>query len=229
MRKFMVILALSLSLLGAETLRIGAGAGYKNFVEELISNFENGSKTQGVYANISSVVAQARNSDIKVIIGDESFLNTQNLSKIRVVNLGRGKLVVAYAKGLNLGDLKALESSEIKRVSIPDFKKAIYGIAGSEAIKNSGISVSKKLIVTSTVPQASSYIVTGEVEAGFINLTAALNLKGKIGGYLLVDEALYNPIKISAYELKGCDELCLEFTEFLASDRAKEIAKKHGL
>ncbi len=146
-------------------------------------------------------------------------------------NLGVGKLVLIYPKDRNLTKLKDLEMDEFKRISIPDIENAIYGIAAKEVIHSANLKIYDKLLMVSTVPQASSYIVTSEVDAGFVNLTAALNLEDKIGGYLVVDEDFYSPIKISVYEMSYCQnsKVCQAFLEFIQTDKARKIIQKHGL
>jgi molybdate transport system substrate-binding protein len=81
-----------------------------------------------------------------------------------------------------------------------------------------------------TVPQVATYLINGEVDVGFINLSVALIHKDRLGGYILIDELSYAPIYIVAATLKkeGCSEIG-EFVEFLKSDYSKKILKDSGL
>ncbi|NLY04117.1 MAG: molybdate ABC transporter substrate-binding protein [Campylobacter sp.] len=234
MRKFLLVFVLILLTAvssNAENIRIASGAGYKNVVMELVENFEYKDNVESIFANIKQISTQAKNSDIALVVGDEKFLNGENLGAVSIRNLGVGKLVLIYPKDRNLTKLKDLEMDEFKRISIPDIENAIYGIAAKEVIHSANLKIYDKLLMVSTVPQASSYIVTSEVDAGFVNLTAALNLEDKIGGYLVVDEDFYSPIKISVYEMSYCQnsKVCQAFLEFIQTDKARKIIQKHGL
>ena len=85
--------------------------------------------------------------------------------------------------------------------------------------------------MVATVPQVSAYLVSGEVDAGFINLTEALGVRERIGGYLEIDRALYSPIRIVGGIVKGFEhqESVEALATFLKSDEAREILGKHGL
>lgn len=68
------------------------------------------------------------------------------------------------------------------------------------------------------------------MDAGFINLTDAIGLGQRIGGYTILENG-YSPIKIVAATVKGHEnnpEL-KAFNNFLASDKAKQIFNQFGL
>jgi molybdate transport system substrate-binding protein len=147
--------------------------------------------------------------------------------------IGRGKLVAAFAKGLRFEDPADITRGDITRVAMPDPKKAIYGRAADEFITSTGIrmQVQDKLLVVATVPQVSSYVLSKEVDVGFINLTDALAIEHRIGGIILVDQKLYEPIIIVAGILENAPnpEPLARFAKFLDTGEARSIARKHGL
>ena len=116
---------------------------------------------------------------------------------------------------------------------MPREGKAIYGIAGMEAIKSYGYSetLSGKLTQVATVPQVVSYLLTGEADAGFINLTEALANKDKLGGYLVIPDDKYKEIIIVAGVVKGFQDNpdLKKFSDFLQSGEAQAIFQKYGL
>jgi len=128
--------------------------------------------------------------------------------------------------------LTDLTKPEVKRVAMPDAAKAIYGIAGQEALAKAGLAdaLKAKLLIVATVPQVMTYVVTGEVDAGLANLTDTLGQAGQIGGYFVVDQALYSPISIGAGVLAGQQTPeAAAFLGFLTSPQGKDLARKHGL
>lgn len=220
----------------AEKLTVAAGAGYKKMVIELSKAFTGaqGIEVEQIYGNMGQTIAQAKNSGlVDCIIGDKRFLENSDLELSAMHEVGRGKLVAAFAKGVELKDPLDIVRKDITRVSHPDPKKAIYGRAADEFLHNSGVykKVKDKLLVVATVPQVSAYVLSKEVDVGFINLTDALGIEDKVGGTLLVDQEYYSPIVIVAGALATAPNAnALEaFAKFLATDQAKRIAAKHGL
>lgn len=242
MRRILLIL-LCIAFIGAQTasaeaekLTVAAGAGYKKMVTELAGAFTaaTGIEVEQIYGNMGQTLAQAKNSGlVDCVIGDKRFLDKSDLAFSDMPEVGRGKLVAAFAEGVALEDPKDIQREDITRVAHPDPKKAIYGRAANEFLQNTELydGVKEKLLVVATVPQVSSYVLSKEVDVGFINLTDALGIEDKIGGYLLVDQEYYSPIIIVAGALTSApnSEALAAFAEFLATDTAKEIAAKHGL
>jgi len=220
----------------AEPVMVASGAGYKKLVTELAAAYEKqtGQKLELVFGNMGQVVAQAKGSGkIQVIIGERGFLEHSGLAFSAFHDLGRGALVLAWPKGRSLAGLNDLAGAGVARVAMPDPKKAIYGVAGTQALEKAGLTqkVQGKLLVVATVPQVTTYLVLGEVDAGLTNLTDVMDLGGKIGGYLKVDPNLYAPVVIGAGVLSGAGnaQSVGGFTAFLASPQARAIVKKHGL
>lgn len=229
--------ALSLtSPAAAGQLTVAAGAGYKKMVTELLEAFTqaHGIEVQQIYGNMGQVIAQAKNSGIvDCVIGDQRFLENADIELTAMHEVGRGRLVAAVASGVELTDLKDIVRPDITRIAHPDPNQAIFGRAADEFLRNSGLydKVSERLLVVATVPQVSSYVISKEVDVGFINLTDALGIEDKIGGILRVDQQYYSPIIIVAGFLSTAPkrDLLEEFAKFLATDKAKAIAEKHGL
>lgn len=231
---FLLLFAL-VTVAQAEPLTVASGAGYKKLVLELAAAFEakTGKKVELIFGNMGQVVAQAKASGkVHMIIGEQSFLKQAGLALASFTEMGRGTLVVAWPKGQQLASLEDLAKPDVKRVAMPDPAKAIYGIAGKEALARAGLAekLGGKLLVVATVPQVTTYVVTGEVDAGLTNLTDVMGLGGQIGGFFKVDQTLYTPISIGAGVLAGSQsQEAAAFVAFLGSAQARELAQKHGL
>lgn len=217
-------------------LTIAAGAGYKKMVAELGKAFtaESGIEVEQIFGNMGQTVAKAKNSGlVDCVIGDQRYLDGADLPIVTKHEIGRGKLVAIYAKGLRITSPEDVQRDDVTRVAMPDPKKAIYGRAGDAYLRNAGLmdKVKDKLFIVATVPQVSSYVLSKEVDMGFINLTDALAIKDKIGGMFMVDQKYYSPIVIIAAALNTAPntEQLDAFTTFLASEKAREIATRHGL
>lgn len=239
MRRIVLTLALVLCLAGnafAENLLVAAGAGYKKLVTDLAAAFEkqSGVKPELSFGNMGQVTTQAKAGGvIDVIVGEKGFLEAAGLQFAGLAPIGRGILVVAWPKGKTLAAATDVAKPEVKRLAMPDPKKAIYGKAASQFLEKSGLAktVADKLLVVGTVPQVTTYVVSGEVDAGFVNRTDVMNLGEAIGGYLEVDPSQYAPIEIVAETMANAPNAAAakKFAAFLATPAAKEIAKKHGM
>lgn len=220
----------------AEPLTIAAGAGYKKLVTELAKVYQatSGIAPELVFGNMGQIVAQAKGSGVvDVVIGEKGFLEKAELPFASFTDIGRGVLVVAWPKGKTLAAPADVAKPEVKRLAMPDPEKAIYGKAGAQFLEHAGLTaaVKDKLLVVATVPQVTTYLLSGEVDAGFVNRTDVLDLGDAIGGYLEVDQSEYTPIVIGAGVLTNAKngDGAKAFAAFLASDAARDVAKRHGM
>ena len=237
MRKLVMMLlvfAVSLSVY-AEDLRIAAGAGYKNLVENWAQLYESktGKKVERMYGNMGQVAAQVKlGGGICGVIGEEGFLKTSGVNYVSYSPIGKGILVLATRKGLTITSPEDLTKPEFAKIAIPDTQKAIYGKAGLQLINNKKIAaeVSPKLTPAGTVPRSGSYAVTGEADAAFINITFANANKDKLGTILMITEG-YNPLDITEATVAGCENNAdlKEFIGLLSTPEMKQIVKKNGL
>ncbi len=225
---------LGLSAVAAD-LTVAAGAGYRKPVLRLIEMYrEGGGETVvAAFGNMQQIVAQAQASgDIALLIGDEKFLRKVDfLTDFQT--LGNGKMALAWPKGrAAIAPETGLTQPAIGRIALPDPEKAVYGLAADEWLKHKGLfaAVRAKLIHTATVPQVASYLVAGEVDAGFINVTDAIGLGESIGGYVVIEDG-YSPIRIVAATVKGRedDPRLRSFLAFLRSARAAELLRSFGM
>jgi len=84
--------------------------------------------------------------------------------------------------------------------------------------------------VVATIPQTASYLISGEAEAGFLNLTHALNVQKKIGTFFEVNPELYSPIRLVLALLTSASTPKMDaFLKFLDTPEAKRILHKYGL
>lgn len=233
MMKKLLLVSLMGLFLHADAVKIASAAGYKKPVMEVIAAFEKrGEKVEALFGNMRQVITQAKNGRIEVVIGDKIFLEKSGLPIRGYQPIGKGKVVLAYSKKSHLNGVEDLTKGEIKKVAIPQPKKAIYGSAGEAFLRHENLyeKIENKLYIVAKVPQVVAYLVTGEVDAGIINLTAALANKERLGGYILADEQSYAPIEITAARLDRCKNgSCGAFLKFLGTPAAQEIFRKYGL
>ena len=223
------------TFLCADSLKIAVGAGYKKPLSEVIKAYEKHNiSVDAMYGNMAQIFAHAKQEEVSLVIGDKKFLEKQKeLSFKAYHSLGFGKAVIIFAKGMKIGRPEDIAQNSVKKIAIPEPKKAIYGDAAMEFLNHSKLydTLKERLVIVATVPQVSTYVSTNEVDAGILNLTEALNAGEKIGGYIEIPQNLYTPIEIVAGSLDTCssDKACASFLTFLSSAEAKAIFTKYGL
>ena len=218
MKKVLFLLMASALLLGAETLNVASAKGYKKPMTKLFKQFEatSGISVTPIFGNMRQVISQTELSGkVSVVVGDRAFLERSSLQVASMLPLGNGRLVLAYPKGSSLARIDAIADAEVKKIAMPDPKKAIYGKAATQYLKNSGLEakVGGKLLTVGTVPQVSSYLIAGEI------------------GYIEADQKLYTPIHIVCAVVAGHegDKSVAAFSAFLKTAEARAILEASGL
>jgi len=231
-----MMLGLCAGTVHAQTITVAAGAGYRAVVDELAEIYarENGVRVERIYGNMGQVTAQARSGGVvDLVVGDKRYLDGASLHSSAEYEVGRGRLVLAVATGVRFDSLSDLSAQHIGRIGIPDPERAMFGIAATEFLNNSGQHerLFSKLIQVGTVPQVSSYLVTGEVDVGFINETDARAINDRIAAYQRIDEELYSPILIMAKIMNDAPNPAeaRRFGRFLAGRAAREAVEQHGM
>jgi molybdate transport system substrate-binding protein len=232
-----LILAVPASAWADTDIVLAAGAGYKKMVNALNAAYrkKTGNTLDLIYGNMGRVTTLAKESGkVDIVLGDQQYLlHRASLAVTDKTELGRGKLVLAFAKGSQFSKVADLDNPEAGRIAMPDASKAIYGKAAREYLTKTGRlpGIKPRLVEVATVPQVFSYLATGEVDMGFLNLTHALNVKDKLGGYEILDEKDYSPISIIAAILTSSEnkERARAFIEFVKTDEAQAIVRENGL
>ncbi|THF64700.1 molybdate ABC transporter substrate-binding protein [Pseudothauera nasutitermitis] len=223
--------------LAQEALLVAAGAGYRRPVTELAQDFErrSGVKVEQLYGHMGQILGQvAQGGKVAVVFGDRAFLeNAPNVQFARYLPAGAGRLVVAWPREKTLASVDDLAGAGVGRVALPDPVHAVYGKAAIQFLERSGLRarIGERLVPVSTVPQVSSYLVSGDVDAGFINLTDALGIAERIGGYLEIDQKLYDPVDIVIGVVGGQEHNAAvqALATYLGSSEARAILSRHGL
>jgi len=229
------IVLLLTSVAQASEIVVASGAGFRKMVVDIAGTCEKdfGVKMNMSFGNLGQVIAQIKTTGlVQAVIGDTRFLTKAGTEFASKDLLGEGKLVLIWRKGLTLTSVDEITTNKVGRLAIPNINKAIYGVAGKEYLDSKGIrdAVNDKLHIVATVPQVTSYVITGEVDAGFSNLTDTLGSLDKIGGYIVIDEG-YKKIDIITGVIKGYEstDAAKRYLQCINSDQVKKIAKKHGL
>jgi molybdate transport system substrate-binding protein len=229
-----LILALPLSAVAGPS--VTTGLGYKTMVQELCALYaqKTGQKATEMYSgNIGQMLEQVKaGSGATVVISDKLSLKASDVRFARFQPLGEAVLVLAWRKGITLQSPQDLRGAQVAKIGHPDAKAAIYGRAAVAYLKGSGLmpAVKDKVAMFSTVPQVFSYLVSGDLDAGFVNEAIVRKQGKKIGGWMEIRKD-YEPLLLVAGVVQGQEDApgVRAFMDFLATPEALAVCRKHGL
>lgn len=219
---------------------VTTGSGYVPMVEQLVNVCKAETRApieKSFGGNIGQMLAQVRSgSGVNVVITDRTTLEKLKtpVKFSRTEVLGRSPLVLVWGKNVSLQKPEDLAQDAVRRIAHPDPKAAVYGRAGTEWVKSRPedlkTKLTPKLLGVSGVPQVMSYVLQGEVEAGFVNWQAAQKNREKLGGMLTITEG-YQPIEMVVVVVEGAekDEDVGRFLTCLGELKAKKVLEKAGV
>ena len=215
---------------------VTTGLGYKAMVQDLCALYarKTGQQPAQMYSgNIGQMLEQVKaGSGATIVISDKVSLKASDVRFARFQPLGEAVLVLAWRKGLSLHSPQDLRGAQVTKIGHPDAKAAIYGRAAVAFLKGSGLmpTVKDKVAMFSTVPQVFSYLVSGDLDAGFVNEAIVRKQGQKIGGWMEIRKD-YEPLLLVAGVVQGQEDApgVRAFMEFLATPEALAVCRKHGL
>ncbi|WP_298051007.1 molybdate ABC transporter substrate-binding protein [uncultured Paenalcaligenes sp.] len=219
----------------AADITVATAAGYRKPLNEVYGAFteKTGINVESAFGNMKQIEAQAKqNPDIQLLVGDWFFIKPMGLAEDHQL-IGQGKLVLVSPKTAPITDIQGLSDEKIQKIAIADRKNAIYGKAAIECFTHYQLTdqLDAKLIEVTTLPQVSTYVTTGEVDAGFVNLSEAMAHADAFATPVEMPQACYRPIELSAVPLTGRSDTteAKALLEFMKTDIARDILKQHGL
>lgn len=238
MRAFVCSALLVLGLWGGE-LRILAAANLKNVLEEIKQEFLKSYPDESIiitYLSSGKAYAQIKNGfEADLFFSADSkkpqMLFDEGMALLEPRVYALGKLVLCAMGNVNISTPYVLKSSEkIKHIAIANPKLAPYGEAGVEYLKRAKLyeSVQDKLVYGDSIGQALNFVRSGNAEVGLNALSLVIN-DSKMS-YLILDPALYSPIKQSFIILKKSKNQALSraFSRFVLSNDGQGIFLKYG-
>ena len=166
------------------------------------------------------MLAQVKHgSGVNVVISDEASLEKfHDALAPDARRLGDTPLVLVWRKGLELKRPEDIALDSVKTVALSHLA------AGLDA------KVAPKLQVVGTVPQVYSYVTTGNMDAGFVNLAVLKSGTEALGGHAAIrDESAVVHMTVRPVRGAEADADVKAFMDFLASEKAKPVLRKFGI
>ena len=226
--------ALAAGAANAAQVIVTTGAGYVKMVDALAALYQ---KETGVAVeksfggNIGQMLAQVKHGS-GVNVDEASLEKFHDALAPDARRLGDTPLVLVWRKGLELKRPEDIALDSVKTVASPNPKAAVYGRSAAKWLKATGLDakVAPKLQVVGTVPQVYSYVTTGNMDAGFVNLAVLKSGTEALGGHAAIrDESAVVHMTVRPVRGAEADADVKAFMDFLASEKAKPVLRKFGI
>jgi molybdate transport system substrate-binding protein len=243
-KKLLLFLMLTLSLLSASEITIAVAANLSYAIDALKTAFEKAHPKTSVRVILGSsgkLSAQIQNGAPYGLFMSADMAYPQALYQSELAvekprRYARGTLALFSLKPHDFSQgMQVLNSDAIKRIAIANPRTAPYGKAAVEALQKSGLydKVKPKLIYGESISQTVAYAST----AADIGLIAASSLHSphmkqyaEKSHWTLVDPKYYTPIDQGVVLLKRSieDTQYRAFYDFLFSPEAQRIFHSYG-
>ena len=149
-----------------------------------------------------------------------------------------GRLVVFAPKGSPLtvderldGLARLVKAGQVSRFAIANPKVAPYGEAAEAVLRKRGLwdAIRPRLVLGDSIAQAAQFATTGNAVGGLIAYSLVLAPDfGDRGTYAVVPDADYPPLRQRMVLLKRASPTAAQFYDYVRSDAARAIFRKHG-
>ncbi|MFT5836005.1 MAG: molybdate transport system substrate-binding protein [Sulfurimonas sp.] len=241
MKKLLILLALSISVVHAETISIAVAANVSYAIQDLKKEFNKthpDTKVRVTLGSSGKLTAQIKHGAPYQLFmsANMKYPNALYKEKIAInkpVVYALGSLAILSNKKRDFSDsIYLLKNKEISKVAIANPKTAPYGIAAMQALANAKIKkeIKSKFVYGESISQTVSYTVTA-ADIGIIAKSSLYSphmskYKENIN-WVAVDPKLYTPIKQGIVMLEE-DKEVKAFYDFILSEDAKKIFKDYG-
>jgi molybdate transport system substrate-binding protein len=140
-------------------------------------------------------------------------------------------LVVPQDSTLNLSDFAQLADSQVRRISVGEFRSVPAGTYAEQVFTNLGIleQVQPKLIFANNVRAVLAAVESGNVDVGIVYTTDALS-SDRVTQVATATAGLHDPIVYPAAVIQASrnPQVAKDFLAFLQSSPADAIFERHG-
>jgi len=130
-----------------------------------------------------------------------------------------------------IGLKQALQAGQLQRIAIANPEHAPFGIAAREVLQKLQLwdTLLPHLILGENVAQATQFASSGAAQVGLVSYSLALApaLKNRVR-YLLISDALHQPLQQTAVLLNKAGETAKLFFQYLQQEKTRGILSRHG-
>jgi molybdate transport system substrate-binding protein len=240
MRTILLVLLAAVTGARAETIRVSAAISLKGALEEIGKVYEKETRTR-VELNLGGsgqLAAQIRNGAPVDLFLSAAASEVDKLDDAvdrdarRVIV--RNQLVLIAPKDAKWGDggFAELAESRIKRIAIGQPKTVPAGEYARQTLVKLDLwdKIQDRLVLGANVRQVLDYVQRGEVDAGIVYATDALEVGDTVKVVARADPSLHAPIEYVVAIVKDSAKrrAAAAFLDYLNTPRAKEVFARNG-
>jgi molybdate transport system substrate-binding protein len=227
----------------AQVSTIAVAANMKDAFLAIQNEFKAANKAdfRVVYGSSGNITAQILNGApfSLFISADESYplelvKRKMTADEGKVYAIGKIALLSKKSSGIALGSnkadlIKALKQANKIAIAKPEI--APYGKAAVDYLKAEGLwdLAKDKLVYGDNISIATMYVASGAADIGFTALSLALSPGiAKETQHLVLNPALYEPIKQRMVLMKNAPQEVVALYQFMQSPKAQAVLRKFG-
>jgi molybdate transport system substrate-binding protein len=224
---------------------VAAAANLNFALDEIADAFARakGTRVELVFGASGTLTRQIRDgAPFELFLAaDEEFpnhLTAAGLTRDAGAVYAVGRLVVFAPKGSPLavdekldGLARLAKDGRVSRFAIANPDVAPYGKAAEAVLRKRGLwdAIRPRLVLGDTIAQAAQFATTGNAVGGLIAYSLVLAPDfGDRGAYAVIPDADYPPLRQRMVLLKRASQAAAQFYEYVLSDAARAIFRKHG-
>ena len=227
----------------AQVSTIAVAANMKDAFLAIQNEFKADNKAdfRVVYGSSGNITAQILNGApfSLFISADESYplelvKRKMTVDEGRVYAIGKIAMISKTSKGISLGNSKAGLAQALRsanKIAIAKPELSPYGKASVNYLKAEGLwdLAKDKLVYADNISIATMYVATGAADIGFTALSLALSPEiAKETKHLVLNPALYEPIKQRMVLMKNPPQNAVALYQFMQSPKAQAVLRKFG-
>ncbi|EFN0497429.1 molybdate ABC transporter substrate-binding protein [Campylobacter coli] len=237
-----IVLFLSLNL-NAQNLSVFVASSASKAMEEVKNEFlkshpnDNIDLVFGASGKYYQLLKQGREFDLFFSADTkyaQAIYEDQNaLDKPKVYVLG---ILALYSLDESLleGGIEKLKdkANKIHHLSFANPKVAPYGVAAKEVLENLNLDklFEDKIVLGENISVPVLHVDSNNADLGIVAYSLVSSINHPKGKAILIDQKYFTPLKQSYVITKYAKDkkLAFEFSDFISSQKAKEIFKKYG-
>jgi molybdate transport system substrate-binding protein len=227
----------------AQVSTIAVSANMKDAFLAIQNEFKADTKAdfRVVYGSSGNITAQILNGApfSLFISADENYplelaKRKMTADEGKVYAIGKIALLSKKSNGITLGSSKAELTKAIKqanKIAIAKPELAPYGKAAVDYLKAEGLwdLAKDKLVYGDNISMATMYVASGSADLGFTALSLAMAPGvAKETEYLVLNAALYEPIRQRMVLMKNAPRDAVAIYQFMQSPKAQSILRSFG-
>ena len=226
---------------GAGEIRIGAAISLRAVVEELGRRFEEetGNRVSFTFGSSGQVMGQIRNGAPIDLFISAAHAQMEQLAGEKLIEPSSRRVVatnvlvlVVPADRPGPAGFEELGGPEVRRIAMGEPRTVPAGAYARETLEHLKIwaAVQERVVYGTNVRQVLAYVERGEVDAGIVYRTDAVEAGEKIRIVATAEPGWHAPIEYPAAIVAGSrsKQAASAFLDFLGSEEGRRVLTEHG-